>query len=364
MLEKMNPWSILFKKAPEQLPSMTMRKRNVQLEGVVTNIKLLYKFVHEQANVTKADEHLRDARLEAMLNIVDEIKSRLLESNAAEKKDSRTNELRRCSSSIATTSSDTSAAATKTATASTSQPPMPSPTKEHSTKPNLFLITPPSSPSSKPHKIMTPPISPKPRRAPPPLSVPAKAPVQEMISINCDAVLQENNQLKRKLAAALVARDSAEKVCKTICKDSENAARELRWRVGQLEEANESVKYLSELNQRLYNKLSGQGTVEGLTEELVERNKELMQRIEKGREEHDAILGTLKEGLDLNKRLALEMESCNEMLSKLRTESPTMVRGKEDITQMLKLKKILAKMERYLTSWQVRLRETPLKNID
>ncbi|KAJ4746263.1 hypothetical protein LUZ62_023949 [Rhynchospora pubera] len=362
MLEKMNPWSIWFNKPPEQLPSMTMKKRNVQLEGVVTNIKLLYKFVHEQANITKADEHLRDARLEAMLNIVDEIKSRLLESNAAEKKDSRAKELRRCSSSIVTTSSDTSAATTKTTAASTSQP-MPSPTKEHPTKPNLFLITPPSSPSSKPHKIMTPPISPKPRRAPPPLSVPAKAPLQEMISINCDAVLQENNQLKRKLAAALVARDSAEKVCKTICKGTENAARELRWRVGQLEEANESVKYLSELNQRLYNKLSGQGTVEGLTEELVERNKELMQRIEKAREEHDAILGTLKEGLDLNKRLALEMESCNEMLSKLRTESQ-MMRGKEDITQMAKLKKILAKMERYLTSWQVRLRETPLKNID
>lgn len=122
-----------------------------------------------------------------------------------------------------------------------------------------------------------------------------------MISNNYDAIVQENSLLKRKLAAAVVARDSAEKVCKTIYKDTESVARELRWRVGQLEEANESVKYLSALNQRLYNKLSGQGTVEGLTEELVQRNKELMQRIEKAREEYGAILGTLKEGLVLTK---------------------------------------------------------------
>ncbi|XP_078163555.1 myosin heavy chain-like protein [Carex rostrata] len=356
MLERMNPWTILFKKPPDQLPPMMMMRKNVHLEGVVTNIKLLYKFVHEQANVTKADEHLRDARLEAMLNIVDDIKSRLLESNVTDKKDSQTGELRRCSSSLATASSDTSAAAV------TKPIPLnPSSTKEQTAKPHgLSLITPPSSPSSQPHKIMTPPISPKPRRAPPPLSLPVKPPLQEMISNNYDAIVQENSLLKRKLAAAVVARDSAEKVCKTIYKDTESVARELRWRVGQLEEANESVKYLSALNQRLYNKLSGQGTVEGLTEELVQRNKELMQRIEKAREEYGAILGTLKEGLDLNKRLALEMETCNDMLSKVRTE-----RGKElEIPQLAKLKKILAKVERYLTSWQVRLRDSPLKNID
>lgn len=293
-----------------------------------------------------------------MLNIVDDIKSRLLESNVAEKKESRTGELRRCSSSIATASSGTSATPPMKALASRHL--NPSPTKEQTIKPqSLFLITPPSSPSSHPHKIMTPPISPKPRRAPPPLSVPAKAPLQEIISNNYDTIVQENNQLKRKLASALVARDSAEKVCKTVYKDTESVARELRWKVGQLEEANETVKYLSALNQRLYNKLSGQGTVEGLTEELVERNKELMQRIEKAREEYNAILGTLKEGLGLNKRLALEMESCNDMLSKVRTE-----RGKEEIPQLAKMKKMLAKVERYLTSWQVRLRDSPLKNID
>jgi hypothetical protein len=296
--------------------------------------------------------------LEAMLNIVDDIKSRLLESNVSEKKKSQTAELRRCSSSIATASS--AASVTPPVNVPTNRHRNPSPPKEHRRKPqNLFLMTPPSSPSSHPHKIMTPPISPKPRRAPPPLSVPANTPLQEMISSNYDAIAQENNQLKRKLASVLVARDSAEKVCKTIYKDTESVARELHWRVGQLEEANETVKYLSALNQRLYNKLSDQGKVEGLTEELVERNKELMQRIEKAREEYNAILGTLKEGLDLNRRLALEMESCIDMLSKVRTE-----KGKEEISQLMKMKKMLAKVERYVTSWQVRLRDSPLKNID
>jgi hypothetical protein len=40
MLERMNPWAFLFRNPPEQLPAMTMRKRNVQLEGKIKQIIL------------------------------------------------------------------------------------------------------------------------------------------------------------------------------------------------------------------------------------------------------------------------------------------------------------------------------------
>ncbi|KAJ3669989.1 hypothetical protein LUZ60_010313 [Juncus effusus] len=358
-----------FCSTPEPLPPINFTKRNKILEGAGANIKLLYKFLHEHANVTKQDEHLRESRMEAMFELLDDIKSRLEQTRIPDthtKKETGKVEFRRWNSELCRS---THTIPSSSSTGSLKASPTVSVTDKHQTplsasssstppSPLSDKRPPPLSPKLQKH-MSTPPVSPKPL-CPPPLSLPPQSPLHDSDSNNDISILQENiSNLKSKLATVTAARKRLENSCATIGRDNDALSVELARKNRELDEANEAVQQLTDINQRLYRKLSGEDVDCDVSAELVEMNKKLTDRIRKAAEDYKMIMKKVEEGISLDSRVASEMGSCIELLSQMRHE-----RAMEERHDISKMEKILAKMEGYLVGCIENLVHSPLRNIE